>query len=173
MNIDKLIVRLEAMQQTLPGLIAGVTNEDARWKPSEKDWSVLEIVRHLVDEETDDFRQRVQLTFTDPTTAWPAIDPEQAAIDRDYNNGSLQDALADFQRERAASVVWLKDNATEILRRINNTYQHPKWGPFQLGDICAAWVAHDQLHIRQLAKRHFQIVQRDAQGFSIRYAGDW
>jgi hypothetical protein len=36
-----------------------------------------------------------------------------------------------------------------------------------------SWAAHDMLHLRQIAKRLFQIAQRDGDGFSTDYAGEW
>ena len=40
-------------------LVAPLSLGDARWRPEEGGWSVLEIVNHLADEETQDFRQRL------------------------------------------------------------------------------------------------------------------
>ena len=42
-----------------PGVVraqlSGLTDHDLRWKPSETQWSLLEILRHLGDEEAEDF----------------------------------------------------------------------------------------------------------------------
>jgi hypothetical protein len=34
-------------------------------------------------------------------------------------------------------------------------------------------VAHDYLHLRQIAKRMYQMAGRDAGEYSTRYAGEW
>jgi hypothetical protein len=36
-----------------------------------------------------------------------------------------------------------------------------------------SWCAHDALHLRQIAKRTFQMAQRDGGRFTADYAGDW
>ena len=55
----------------------------------------------------------------------------------------------------------------------NLTYEHPRIGPLRAGDLFLSWVAHDQLHIRQIAKRCFEMINEDGKQFESRYAGDW
>ena len=38
---------------------------------------------------------------------------------------------------------------------------------------CVVRVAHDYLHLRQISKRMYQLAERDAGDYSIRYAGEW
>ena len=41
------------------------------------------------------------------------------------------------------------------------------------GDMLSAWVAHDNLHIRQLVElRRFRI-EKVTKPYKIRYAGEW
>lgn len=170
MNLDKLIHSLERFGHTLPGVVRDVSDDDARWKPPSGAWSILEIVCHLGDEEEWDFGQRVRLTLQDATQVWPAIDPEGWAVERQYNEGRLSLAVERFVKLRSQSIQWLRGLSVPDW---DATYEHPKFGPFRAGDILAAWVAHDYLHLRQIAKRFFEIAQRDAGEFSTRYAGDW
>ncbi|MCH8165404.1 MAG: DinB family protein [Planctomycetes bacterium] len=62
MNLKRLIDSLERFAEILPAVVRGVTTEDARWKPADGAWSILEIVTHLADEEVEDFRTRVERT---------------------------------------------------------------------------------------------------------------
>ena len=170
MNFSRLVDSLERFQGVLPALLEGLDDESLRWKPPSGNWSILEIVCHLRDEEVEDFRTRVKLTLQDPTQAWPAIDPEGVAISRQYQNENLPSALARFLSERSDSVQWLRGlPATDW----QQAYDHPKFGPIQAGEVLAAWVAHDHLHTRQIAKRLFEMSARDATPFSVRYAGEW
>jgi hypothetical protein len=41
------------------------------------------------------------------------------------------------------------------------------------GDMFAAWVAHDGLHIRQLNELHRLLVERAAKPYRVGYAGEW
>lgn len=170
MELSAIIHRLEQFGTILPALVESIPERDARWRPESGNWSLLEIVCHLADEEIEDFRQRVKLTLQDPTQAWPSINPPQAAIDRKYNEQNLSDALSRFVNERKRSIEWLRslDNPDW-----NTTHQHPQIGPLTAGQLLASWVAHDQLHLRQIARRFYEIATRDAAPFTNHYAGDW
>jgi hypothetical protein len=170
MDFQKLIGSLERFGLILPAVVRGMTQDDGRWKPPDGAWSVLEIVCHLADEEEFDFRQRVQMTLKNPLDNWPAIAPEQWAVERRYNEGRLEAAVSRFEALRRESVSWLR--AVEY-PDWSRTHQHPKIGPMRAGDLLASWVAHDALHLRQIAKRMYQMAARDAGGYSIRYAGEW
>jgi hypothetical protein len=170
MDSARLITRLEGAPAALVSLLAGMPAADARWKPSPADWSILEILCHLGDEEVEDFRMRLHLTLERPGEAWPPIDPEGAARERQYNEQDFGAALARFGRERAASMQWLR-----TLGEVdwNMAHQHPKFGPIRAGELLVSWAAHDALHLRQIAKRLHQLAERDGGGFSAAYAGGW
>lgn len=170
MNLPKLIDSLERFGRLLPEVVRGVPDEDCRWKPADGAWSILEVVCHLADEDEFDFRPRVRLTLADPAAAWPPIDPEGWAVQRAYNEQSPTAVAARFSAFRAQSVGWLRSLDQPDW---NQSHQHPKFGPFRAGDILAAWVAHDSLHLRQISKRLYQLAARDAGEYSTRYAGEW
>lgn len=170
MRTDRLITSLDQFRTVLPAAIAGIGGDDARWRGPGDAWSILEIVSHIADEEVEDFRTRVDLTLSNPDAPWPPIDPEGVAVERRYNENDLAAVTARFLEERAASVEWLRG-----LRDPDwtNTFNHPSIGVIRAGDILASWAAHDVLHLRQIAKRRFQMIERDAGEYRTRYAGEW
>lgn len=170
MNLTRLINSLDRFRTVLPVLTNDLDDETVRWRPPSGSWSILEIVCHLADEEVEDFRTRVRMTLEDPTQDWPPIDPEGAAQSRDYNSADLNDVLARLLKERKDSVEWLRGLQDPDW---DKAYQHPKFGPIKAGEVLAAWVAHDHLHTRQIAKRLFEMSARDGAPYSVRYAGDW
>ncbi|MBU0639473.1 MAG: DinB family protein [Planctomycetes bacterium] len=170
MSPQNLVNWLERFATTLPAVLHGVSEADLRWKPPEGTWSILEVLRHLLDEEVNDFRVRVGSTLRDPTDAWPPIDPEGWAVERKYNEADPAETLARFVAERRCSVDWLHRPAAPDWTQ---AYEHPQLGSIHAGDLLAAWAAHDMLHLRQIAKRIFQIVQRDAGPYQTDYAGEW
>lgn len=170
MNFEHLVNSLERFGHMLPEVVCGVSDEDARWKPADGAWSILEVVCHLADEEEFDFGLRTRLTLTNPAQPWPPIDPEGWAVERDYNAKNLGDVVRRFTELRRQSVRWLRELKDPNWKQ---AYQHPQFGPFPAGDLLAAWTAHDCLHLRQIAKRMYQLVQRDAGEHSVRYAGEW
>ena len=170
MEFAKLVASMDRFGRILPVLVSDISDEDAKWKPESGGWSILEIVCHLADEEVEDFRMRVQSTLADPTTPWPAIDPESAAIERNYNGQNLAHVVERFVRERNESVDWLR---ALVDPDWESAYQHPRFGPISVGVVMASWAVHDQLHLRQLAKRMFEMNVRDGLPYPTDYAGQW
>lgn len=169
MNTQPLIASLECFPDVLSKTVASLSNDDARFKPADGAWSILEIVTHLADEEVEDFPARLRSTLTDPKMQWNPIDPEGWARQRNYNDGNLNEQIQRFASLRKDSITWL-NSLTDP--QWSNTFKHPK-GEIKAGDLLAAWTAHDWLHLRQVAKRRFQLSQRDAGDYSTEYAGDW
>jgi DinB superfamily len=170
MNPAALITRLESFADELPVVVARISDADACVRPPSGAWSILEIVCHLGDEEVEDFRARLRLTLEDPTKEWPAIDPEGVAIARRYNEKNLAVEVQRFVNERLASIMWLRS-----LKDPNweSAYVHPKWGAISAGMLMTAWAAHDMLHLRQIAKRRYELACRDGAPFDAGYAGAW
>ncbi len=174
--LDRIIQRMSATPQAVAAMCAGLTDDEARFKPPSGAWSILEIVCHLVDEETDDFRARLRLTQEDPAAPWPATDPEGWAIKREYLKQDLGAKLRQFAAERDKTISWLASLQSPDWQV---AYNHPRVGPIRAGELLAAWPAHDALHLRQIAKRLFELAARDgasldpADPFITRYAGEW
>jgi len=170
MNLRAIMDRMERFAHVLPALVHRVGCDEALYRPNDTTWSILEIVCHLADEETDDFRPRLRRTLADPQEDWDPIDPEAAAITRRYRDADLAEAAARFVAERQRSLAWLRSLDDVDWHR---TYAHPKMGNVPAGDLLAAWSAHDALHLRQIAKRQFELAAIDAAGFDTAYAGKW
>ncbi len=150
-------------------LLAGMDDDSARRKPESGAWSILEIVSHLAIEEAEDFRPRLQSTLEDPEKEWPGIDPEGAIVERKCNEGSLSDALATFDAERATSIQYLLSLIGEDVAW-DNTYEHPSLKGVTAGELMVSWALHDTLHLAQLSKRLSELVVLDGGGYPIGYA---
>ncbi len=170
MDVARLIQSLERFCDVLPAIVAGLDAEDARRRGPGGAWSVLEVVTHLADEEVEDFQTRLNLTLRGSTEPWPPIDPEGWALERRYNDGDLDETVARFTEARAASVGWLRGLDNPDWQR---AYDHPQAGAIRAGDLLVSWVAHDALHLRQIAKRLYQMILRDGAGYGAEYAGRW
>lgn len=170
MNLEMAKQRLTQNAITIQSMVAWVSLAQARWRPSSDDWSLLEVVNHLYDEEYLDFRLRLGLILQDPALPWPAIHPSAWVTERSYNERDLAESLGDFLRERQASLAWLGelDNPDLTLAA-----KHPAGFTISAGDMLTSWVAHDMLHIRQLNELHYQWLSAQAQPYSPLYAGEW
>lgn len=167
MKPEALIRSLEASGRTLAEHVAGLSDEQARFRPADGKWSALEVLGHLVDEERLDFRARVTSTLEDPARAWPPIDPQSWALERDYQGRDLREQLTLFRTERTASLGWLR---SLVAPDWSLAHEHPKLGALRAGDLLAAWATHDLLHLRQLAGLRLAWLEHVAPPFSTRYA---
>ncbi|MCB9898197.1 MAG: DinB family protein [Planctomycetes bacterium] len=169
MLIATFAARLAASGRAIPALLEGMSDDDARWRPAKGGWSIVEIVNHLADEETEDFRTRLRLTLETPEAEWPGIDPEGAVLARQHGEKPLAPSLARFADERSSSLAWLAtlDDGVDLRR----THVHKVIGDLRAGDLLASWAAHDVLHLRQLGVRLHQLVAKHAAPYSTDYAG--
>ena len=150
-------------------LVAGMTHVEARSKPSPEAWSVLEVICHLYDEEREDFRQRLDIMLHRPHEQLPPIDPEGWVTARQYNQRDLAEMLDNFAAERAQSLVWLKGLSAANWEA---EYVTP-YGSMKAGDMLASWVAHDNLHMRQLVELRRSRLVSLAAPYDVGYAGEW
>ena len=152
MDIAAAIDRFGANATAIQSLVAGVGPDQAVWRPSPDDWSIVEVVNHLADEEREDFRTRFDLTLHQPEADWPRIDPGKWVTERDYASRDLAESLTRFLDERAASLTWLRglDNP-----KLATEHPHPVVGGVSAGQLLASWLAHDLLHLRQLVELHY------------------
>lgn len=170
MQIEALVRRMARFPAAVEALVESLGPDDARWRPAGGGWSVLEIVNHLADEELEDFRERLKRTLEDPGLAWPSIDPEAAVTARAFNERDPAESLSRLTARRGESVDWLCGLEAPDW---SSTHVHPDIGPLSAADLLVSWAAHDALHLRQLARRMFQLAGRDVAGASTAYAGGW
>ena len=169
MEFETLYRDLAHGAETIRALVIGVTQAEAQVRPTPDSWSILEVVCHLIDEERDDFRMRVDLTLNHPGEEWPPIHPGAWVTERKYNTRDLQQSLNDFLAERNKSLDFLKG-----LDAANWEANHVSpYGERKAGDLLCSCVAHDNLHMRQLVElRRFRL-ERITAPYDIAYAGEW
>ncbi len=170
LSLPFAIARLTSSAEAVAALARDVSPEQARWKPTADDWSILEVICHLYDEEREDFRMRTRLTLESPQVDWPPINPQGWVAERGYNQREPAAALEAFLGERRDSLAWLKGLKDPDW---NSTHTHPQFGSAKAGEMLSAWVAHDHLHLRQLNELHWQWLARTAPQSSLEYAGGW
>ncbi len=169
MEPNILIDELAHGRDVFTGLLTGISQAAAQLKPDLKTRSVLEVVCHLHDEEREDFRVRLDFILHHPTETWPPIRPEEWVTERAYNEQDLGMMMQKFFDERQASLQWLKKLDSPDWEA---TVETP-WGAMKAGDMLAAWVAHDNLHMRQLVELRRWRIEQISAPYELRYAGEW
>lgn len=169
MNLEVLTAQMVDHTEAIRSLAQSISDEQARWKPEPDSWSILEVINHLYDEERQDFRVRLDYILHRPGESWPPIDPHGWVTSREYNKRELRESVQNFLDERENSLAWLKGLDSPDWQTTSPT----PWGQITAGDMFAAWMAHDLLHLRQLVELHYAYTVRQVQPYSVAYAGDW
>jgi len=169
MHFKTLYRELENSTEMMRALLSGITQEEARIKPNAGSWSILEVVCHLYDEEREDFREHLDFILYRQSEEWHRIDPEGWVTERKYNEQDFAESQAKFFEERKKSLEWLKG----LFSANWDTTYTSQFGSMMAGDMFASWVAHDNLHIRQLVELRRNHIERIAKLYNIEYAGEW
>ena len=170
MNLDYCLAQLTTNAAAIEQMVAGLDNDIARWKPTANDWSVLEVMCHLADEEREDFRIRFQCIINGVAGDPPPNDPEKKVVERRYNKRDLTTSVADYLNERRHSLDWLR-GLTNIPYDNKAAWS---WGQsISAGDMLVSWVAHDVLHLRQLTELKWGYQMQQFTPYDPGYAGDW
>lgn len=170
MNNLALADQLAIQANRIEVMVSGVSDEQLRWKPSADDWSMLEVINHLADEEREDFRTRLDILLHRPNDDMPPIDPQGWIKSRHYNERDTGESLANFLIERERSLTWLRGLENPDW---NSSVTAPNGREFHAGDMAASWAAHDLLHLRQFVELHWAWNLREILPYDWTYAGDW
>lgn len=169
MKFETLYQELQASTEMIRALLRGIAEEEAQVRPDETSWSILEVVCHLYDEEREDFREHLDSILHRTNEEWPSYDPQGWVAERKYNEQDFAAVQQKFFLEREKSMQWLKG-----LSETNwDTLHTSSFGSMTAGEMLASWVAHDNLHIRQLVELRRARIERITSPYPIGYAGDW
>lgn len=169
MKFESLYQELVQSTEMIRVLLAGISQEGAQVKPSAGKWSILEVVCHLYDEEREDFREHLDFILHRQHEEWHPISPFAWVKLRKYKQQDFNSIKKKFFSEREKSLDWLKS-----LKNVNwNTKYKNKNRTITAGDMFASWIAHDNLHVRQLVELRRSRIEKMTKPYHIRYAGDW
>jgi len=169
MEFEALCQELANSTEMIRALLLGITQEEAQIKPTPEAWSTLEVVCHLYDEEREDFREHLDFILHRQNEEWHRIDPQSWIQARKYNERDFAEIQEKFFAERQQSLEWLSKMSSSDW---NTTYTS-EYGSMSAGEMFCSWIAHDNLHIRQLVELRRSHVERITNPCSVEYAGDW
>lgn len=169
MEFKALYQELENSTEMIRALLAGVTQEEAQIKPNPESWSILEVVCHLYDEEREDFREHLDFILHRQNEEWHQIDPQAWVTERNYNEQNFEEMQQKFFSERKQSLDWLMEMSNSDW----DTLYTSQYGSTSAGEMFACWVAHDNLHVRQLVELRRVKLENMTKPFNLEYAGDW
>jgi hypothetical protein len=169
MEFKALYQELENSTEMIRALLAGIAQTEAQVKPSPDSWSILEVICHLYDEEREDFREHLDWILHRQNEAWHLIDPPGWVLERKYDEQNFIEIQEKFFAERAKSLEWLS-KLSDVDWMTSHSSQYFS---MSAGDMFGSWVAHDNLHIRQLVELRRVRIENITKPCEIEYAGDW
>ncbi len=169
MEFNTLYQELQNSTDMIRALFLGLTQEETQIKPNAESWSILEVVCHLYDEEREDFREHLDFILHRQKEEYHAIDPQSWIQERKYNEQNFVEMQEKFFAERTKSLEWL----TEISNSDWDATYISEYGSMSAGEIFSCWVAHDNLHIRQLVELRRARIENITKPYPTEYAGDW
>lgn len=170
MKIHEFIKEFESNSWVFNSLLSSVSIDQINWRPSVEKWNFLEIVNHLYDEEREDFRARLEKILNNDIN-WNPIDPEGWVKSRNYSGKDYFKTLQDFINERKKSMEWLSNlKVNDWTIKVFHPGMDVEFTAYQM---LASWLAHDYLHIRQIVRLKYQLLEEDLKPKSLEYAGRW
>lgn len=146
-TIAEKLATLAQSHQTLIRLTLGLPEPLLDARPTPDDWSIREILAHLVDDEMYVMRTRLERIIKEPRPHLAPHDEKQWYATRNTTRDALPHLLADFGLQRAASLGILT-----MLRPSDWAREgfQPEYGTFTAAEWLDHWVAHDLTHIAQI-----------------------
>ncbi len=138
---------LEATPEILRGLMAELSDEDARWKPAPDRFSMAEVLAHLSHSEGHCYRMRLDRFMSE---SLPEFESDDAQMYLDlYRNADPEDAFDYFEEQREINIEYLRGLPSAAGQR---KAMHREFGEITLAEMLHEWALHDIGHIRQIAE---------------------
>lgn len=143
----QLITTLSQTHPTLVHFTAALPDAALDYRPDVDAWTIREILAHLVDDEMYVMRTRIERILKEEQPALAPHDEKKWYASRNKMRDALNELLADFQTQRAASL-----GIMAMLRESDWARQgyQPEYGTFTAEEWLKHWAGHDITHIRQI-----------------------
>lgn len=117
------------------------------WHPAPDEWSINEIIGHLIEAERRGFAGRVKTLLASKDPQLEGWDQNEVARGRRDDMKAAAKLVAELERMRGESVTIVRGLKPGDLTRGG---QHPKVGWLRVEDLLQEWVHHDRNHIKQI-----------------------
>ena len=138
-------VIIERLPDVLASLLAAYDPEVLTSAPEPGEWSVHQVIEHLVTGDGPAFRTRVE-TISGGVGRIESFDPAAVMGARDPDRVELSVLLGDLRAERVVSAALVRSLTEEQLAM---TATHPQ-GEFAADDFVLEWPFHDHDHLQQI-----------------------
>jgi hypothetical protein len=140
---DVLVVTADRIAE----LAAGLDARTLRQRPRPGEWSMKEVLAHLMELDSRLFLPRLQLMATRERPRFEGFDPIAWERERDRREGRFEDDLARFRRARAETLAYLVTLPPGAAERPGISGH---FGPLTLGQYATHAADHDLEHLAQM-----------------------
>ncbi len=145
--LGALVKALAATPDLVAALAAGLDAGTLSRRPEPEEWSMKEVLAHLMELDSRLFLPRLSLMATEDRPRFVAFDPVAWARERDRREGRFEDDLATFRRARAEAVAYL---ATLPAGAGDRPGLSGFFGPLSLAQYVTHMADHDLEHLAQM-----------------------
>lgn len=145
--LSELLGALAKTPDRVAELAAGLDARTLRERPEPDEWSMKEVLAHLMELESRLFLPRFRLMATQERPRFDAFDPIAWARERDRREGRFEDDLATFRRARAETLAYLATLPPGTAERPGLSGH---FGPLTLAQYVTHEADHDLEHLAQM-----------------------
>lgn len=138
---------LEQTQLILAEMTAGLPDGALDFRTGPEEWSIREILAHLVDDEMYVMRTRLERIIKEDLPHLAPHDEKKWHANRNTTRDRCAQLLADFALQRTASLGLMR-----MLRESDWARQgfQPEYGTFTAEGWLDHWSEHDAVHVKQI-----------------------
>ena len=147
--IEQFHANIDSMSHAIPmlrTLVCPLSDAQIRRKPAPTEWSIVEIVGHLIDTEQLLRYRIIRMTTLDHPAIIP-YDQDAAVIRNGYQHADLHVLLRTLATERQTTLQTLKGFSPTQLAR---TGWHLDYGLWVVADVITYLAKHDTMHDQQI-----------------------
>ncbi|CAN5415697.1 hypothetical protein BH10CHL1_BH10CHL1_44840 [soil metagenome] len=146
-NVTLFAALLRAMPTLFASELAVLPDEVMRFRPRPGEWSINEVLGHLIEAEKRGFAGRIQKILGQDQHICESWDPDQVAQARHDEAKVTGELLQEFTTLREQSVALVLTLRPEQLARSG---EHPVVGNLSIQALLYEWVYHDRNHLKQI-----------------------
>jgi uncharacterized damage-inducible protein DinB len=146
--LGEILAAIETGPACVRSLAEGLTAEQLRHQPRPGEWSMKEVMAHLLKVERDVFLPRLKRLASENRPVFESFDPDAWARERDHREGDFMDEWRGFAAARSETIALLRSAPPGAAERVGIS---GFFGPVSLGQYATHVVDHDLEHLAQLA----------------------
>jgi len=168
MKKEQVAEIVQTTPEAIRTLLQGVDPALHMWQPKAGEWSINQIIGHLIEADRYAFSERIRLMVTEEEPEISGVDVNMLAAQRSDNNEDAFDLLATLAEQRVEHVKLIESLNDEQMARTGYFKKH---GLFLVSDFVYEWAYHDCDHMQQILEiiksktwSHFSATMQKALG---------